>query len=145
MCVRWISLWTTVVSWVKQTTSSGYSIQTHKKNYPSKDAVRLVEHVFLPKTSCSAPIRRVIYPQRLNGESYLAGLIKLFSQMTREVVRSPGPGIRARSTAIFCLQPEQHSLLDAADAKIDEAAYAAAATPSRTGHPSTTTACRPQA
>jgi glycolate oxidase FAD binding subunit len=26
-----------------------------------------------------------------------------------------------------------------------EAAYAAAATPSRTGHPSTTTACRPQA
>jgi len=96
--------------------------------------------------TCSAPlcIRRVIYPQRLNGEPYLAGLIKLFSQ-TREVVRSPGPGIRARSTAIFCLQPEQHSLLDAADAKIDEAAYAAAATPSRTGHPSTTTACRPQA
>jgi hypothetical protein len=43
----------------------------------------------------------VIYPQRLNGESYLAGLIKLVSQMTREVVRSPGPGIRARSTAFF--------------------------------------------
>ena len=97
-------------------------------------------------TLCPLPCgRRVIYPQRLNGEPYLAGLIKLFSQMTREVVRSPGPGIRARSTAIFCPQPEQHSLLDAADAKIDEAAYAAAATPSRTGHPSTTTACRPQA
>jgi hypothetical protein len=52
-------------------------------------------------SSCSAPQRRVIYPQRLSGESYLAGLIKLFSQMTREVVRSPGPGIRARSTAFF--------------------------------------------
>ena len=60
-----------------------------------------------------------------------------------------GKVTRARDTGakhgIFCLQPEQHSLLDAADAKIDEAAYAAAATPSRTGHPSTTTACRPQA
>jgi hypothetical protein len=37
--------------------------------------------------------------QRLSGESFF----KLFSQMTREVVRSPGPGIRARSTAIFGL------------------------------------------
>jgi hypothetical protein len=31
----------------------------------------------------------------------LTGLIKLFSQTTREVVRSPGPGARVRSTAFL--------------------------------------------
>ena len=65
--------------------------------------------------------------------------------MTREVVRYQDPRYGRETRQILALQPEQHSLLDAADAKIDEAAYAAAATTSRTGHPPTTTACRPQA
>ena len=55
-----------------------------------------------------------------------AGLIKLFSRTTREVVGSPGPGTRARSTAIFAFNLSR-PLLDAADAKSDGAAYAAAA------------------
>jgi hypothetical protein len=53
---------------------------------------RVSVSAFYQEAVNAAPHRRVFY---------LAGLIKLFSQMTREVVRSPGPGTRAQSTAIF--------------------------------------------
>ena len=51
-----------------------------------------------------------------------AGLIKLFSRTTREVVRSPGPGTRARSAAFIAFNLSTAPLKDAADAYSDEAA-----------------------